>query len=270
MSILTALPPVIERHELKYTIPFGYIEPISRFVEIYCELDHYSSISADNFYQINSLYFDTRGLEFLRQRIYGKDGRFNIRVRCYGNLGEAPYFLEIKKKQGFTGIKYRSLASKDEWPGILNDPLYRIPKTDTGIARSNKENFLRLALSYDIIPQIFTQYKRKAYVSSVDEYARVTMDICMKYRIQNHYDLKPDDSMVSYDNETIYANNTRSEATVILELKCNVGQVPTWMLDLIALFELKQQGFSKYLNSSLVSLIDNGVNYMSGDLCGSY
>lgn len=270
MSIHTELPPVIERHELKYAIPYRYIEPISRFLEAYCELDLHSAISPDHFYQVNSLYFDTRGLEFLQQRIYGKDGRFNIRVRCYGDQGKAPYFLEIKKKQGFTGIKYRSVASQEEWPRILTDPTYRLPDTDTGKARINKESFLRLAMSYDIKPQILTQYKRKAYFSCVDDYARVTMDVCMKYRTQDHYSLKSDELMVSYDNETIYANNTYSEAAVILELKCYVGQVPTWMLDLISLFELKQQGFSKYLNSSLVSLIDNGENYMSGDLCPSY
>lgn len=34
-----------------------------------------------------------------------------------------------------------------------------------------------------------------------------------------------------------------SDAAVILELKSNIAQVPTWMLDLIACFDLKQQGF---------------------------
>jgi len=97
----------------------------------------------------------------------------------------------------------------------------------------------------------------------------------MKYREQNlqnyrgdPYSLVPDDTLNNYDNETIYATNTFSEASVVLELKCNIGQVPSWMVDLISLFQLKQVGFSKYMQSSLVARDDNGVGYMSRDRAG--
>ena len=71
--------------------------------------------------------------------------------------------------------------------------------------------------------------------------------------------------MTNYDNETIYANETHSEAGVILELKCNVGEVPYWMLDLIRLFNLQQVGFSKYVNSAFVGHYDNGDWFMPFD-----
>lgn len=71
--------------------------------------------------------------------------------------------------------------------------------------------------------------------------------------------------MTNYDNETIYSNQTDSEGSVILELKCNVGEVPYWMLDLIKLFDLKQVGFSKYVNSVVVSQYDNGNGFMPFD-----
>lgn len=265
MSIKSELPPVIERHELKYAIPFSLVEPISQFIAPYCLLDHHSSISEDHFYLVNSLYFDTRNLEFLQQRMYGKDGRFNVRVRCYGDQGEPPYYLEIKQKSGNSGIKYRATASKEEWPNILTDPSYRLPLDGSLGERVNKERFLRLAISYDIKPKLLTQYKRRAFFSTVNKYARVTMDVSMKYRQPEHYSLVPDKDMVSYDNETIYTKNYDHEASVILELKCNIGEVPMWMLDLISAFNLKQQGFSKYLSSSFVSHFDNGTNYMDGD-----
>ncbi len=54
-----------------------------------------------------------------------------------------------------------------------------------------------------------------------------------------------------------------SPGRVILELKCNVGQTPAWMVDLVAAFELKQVGFSKYANGTLVARIDNGDAYMN-------
>ena len=124
MTVLAQLPPVIERHELKYTIPYSYVEPISRFVEVYCSLDYHSALVSDQFYPVTSLYFDTIGFEFLKQRMYGKDGRFNVRVRCYGTEGEPPYFLEIKRKSGGSGVKYRAVAGEGEWPGILTDPAF--------------------------------------------------------------------------------------------------------------------------------------------------
>ena len=195
MSMQSVLPPTIERHELKYAIPWRFVEPICRFIEPYCEMDYHSAIADDHFYLVNSLYLDTRGFEFLRQRMYGKDGRFNMRVRCYGDRGEAPYFLEIKRKSGFTGKKYRSTVGADEWPSILCDPAYRVPEGETGKNRSNKELFLQMATSYAIEPKLLTQYRRRAFSSSVDEYARVTLDVSMKYRVQDHFSLAPGDDV---------------------------------------------------------------------------
>lgn len=265
MSVTSMLAPTMERHELKYAIPWRYVEPISQFIEPYCSLDQHSAPAPDQFYQVNSLYLDTRDLEFLRQRQYGKDGRFNMRVRCYGEQGEAPYFLEVKRKSGGFGKKYRSTAEAGEWPAILSDPSYRIPERDNERNRANKELFLRLATSYAVEPKILTCYRRRAFFSTVNEYARVTMDIGMKYRLQQHYRFDAGGDMISYDNETIYERDMYSDAAVILELKSNIGQIPLWMIDLIARFDLKQQGFSKYMSSSLVSLLDDGNRYMNHD-----
>ena len=270
MTILSALPPTIKRHELKYAIPYSYVEPISKFLELYCSLDHHSALAFDQFYSVTSLYFDTPGFEFLRQRMYGKDGRFNVRVRCYGSEGKGPYFLEIKQKSGVSGTKFRAVAANEEWPGILIDPSFRLVEGGSPTDRMNKERFLRVATSYAIEPKVLTQYKRRAFFSRVDEYARVTMDADMKYRVQDHFSLVPGTTMSNYDNETIYSKDCSSEPAVILELKCNIGQVPMWMLDLITLFELQQQGFSKYLNSALVGYQENAVNYMQGDRMASH
>jgi SPX domain protein involved in polyphosphate accumulation len=265
MSIKTSLPPKLERHELKYTIPYSLVEPISSFLKLYCELDFYSEQSQDHFYQVNSLYFDTRSLEFLQQRLFGKNGRFNVRVRAYGNGSKAPFFLEIKQKHGFTGVKFRANANASEWPAILTDPAFQINPNDSLRERENKALFYRVAQSYAIEPKILTQYQRRAFISIVDDYARVTMDTNMKYQLQSEYSLCATGPLINYDNENIYAKNHANEASVILELKCNIGQVPMWMLDLISTFELKQQGFSKYANSSLVALFDDGATYMNSD-----
>ena len=265
MSVRSVIPAILERHELKYSIPVSYIDPISRFIKPYCDLDYHSAIAPDEKYVINSLYFDTRTLEFLQQRMYGKDGRFNVRVRSYGEEGRAPFFLEIKRKSGGTGKKYRAIAQADEWPSILTHPDFRVAESKDSQNTNNLNLFLRIALSYDIAPKILTQYRRKAFVSTVDEYARVTFDTDLRYRLQEHYDITPDSGLINYDEQAVFGHNQLGEENVILELKCNVGQVPMWMLDLISTFELKQQGFSKYLNSSLAGSLIDGHNYMSRD-----
>ncbi len=268
MAVLSALPAVLERHELKYLVPYSQVEAISDFIAPYCSLDYYSDQAKGNFYTVNSLYFDTPNFQFLQQRMYGRDMRFNMRARAYAEGDKPPYFLEIKHKTGPIVKKYRATATPEEWPAILTNPAFSVTDEDKKDFR-NKEIFQRLAISYRIEPKILTQYRRRAFFSTVDDYARVTMDISMKYRLEDRYTLRPLDDMNSYDNQNIYTGNTfHTGESVILELKCNIGQVPMWMLDVIRYFNLKQIGFSKYMNSTLVAHEENGYDYMTGDRIG--
>ncbi|MFQ5544160.1 MAG: polyphosphate polymerase domain-containing protein [Nitrospiria bacterium] len=269
MSEIIHLPPVMERYEIKYLIPWSYVEPITQFIRPYCSMDYHSmqAKTENYFYLVNNLYFDTPGYEFLKQRISGKQIRFNMRVRTYGDGEKPPYFLEVKHRTGIQAVvkKFRGTAHQGEWPHLLTDPAYRVPESDDEKDKTNKKLFLHLAISYAIKPIILTQYKRRAFFSTIDEYARITMDADMKYRTQDNYDLSTDHGMNNYDNETIYSPGTQDLGSVVLELKAPVGQVPLWMLDLIRHFELKQQGFSKYVSSTLVSMYDNGNWYMPSD-----
>ncbi|MCK5888726.1 MAG: polyphosphate polymerase domain-containing protein [Methylococcales bacterium] len=269
MAEINALPPVLERYELKYLIPWKYVEPITDYLKAYCSMDHFSEIAPENnyFYKITSLYFDTPNFEFLRQRREGKAVRFNMRVRAYGDGDKAPYYLEIKNRTGISGVvkKYRATATEAQWPAILTDPSFRPPDSDVSTEKANKELFLRLALSYAIVPKILTKYERRAFFSTIDGYVRVTMDVNMQYREELDYNVCSTHDMINYDNETIYANETDSEGSVVLELKCNVGEVPYWILDLVKLFDLKQVSFSKYVNSVLICRYDNGNWFMPFD-----
>jgi SPX domain protein involved in polyphosphate accumulation len=266
MAIRKELPATLDRYELKYLIPWSYVEPVSRFVETYCDLDYHSARSADHFYRVNTLYFDTPACEFLKQRLWGKTNRFNMRVRSYGDGTGGPYYMEIKHRRNTTVKKYRATATADEWPHILADPAFRVDPLLSAAERANKERFLYLATSYAIEPKILTSYRRRAYFSTVDDYARVTMDIELRYRHEDRLCLSFDERMINYDNENIFVANCLSDtASVVLELKCVMGQVPTWMVDLITRFQLKQQGFSKYMHSMLTAFGDNGSFFMPRD-----
>lgn len=273
---LQTLPPVIERYELKYVIPFGLVAPISDFLAAYCRLDKHSVAAESTFYPVNSLYFDTPNYRFLKLRQWGIDRRFNMRVRSYGDGKDGPYFAEVKYKTPTCIRKFRATLDKEEWPHFLREDSYNDSLTDGACHdKVTRQLFLQLAASYAIEPKIFTCYRRRAFVSDFDDYARVTFDIDMRCRPQDPvhsatpFSLSPGDDCVNYDAQNIYSDETRYGECVVLELKSTAGCVPIWMLELIRRFELKQVGFSKYLNSSLVEHFDNGWDYMSPDRSGT-
>lgn len=236
-------PLYFERYELKYLIPEELVDPISKYVETYCVLDPYSEKAHDFYYGVNNLYLDTPNFLFLERRKAKLDERFILRIRSYGDTPKYPYFFEVKKKSRGFITKKRAKVFGDSW---ANELLGVPGQTDINaeVTEDYKSHFLGLVDSYNAEPKIFTQYKRKAYFSLYDEYARVTFDKQLRYVRREHYDLSPEESLMShYDFETNYHLGTN----IILELKCT-SRVPLWMLDLITFFNLERTSFSKYMN----------------------
>jgi hypothetical protein len=235
------LPPVLDRYEAKYTIPEKLIDGISDFVRPYCSLDKYSDREPDMFYKINSLYFDSPGFNFLHQRLNRAPNRFNMRIRTYGNDPQLPYFLEIKQKRGDIVRKYRAKVFKSDIRGLIDGT-----DTASGDGSENSRNtelFRRMVLTYNAQPQVIVQYRRKAYVSECDEYARVTFDRELHFRRETGYVPFPfGEEMAPCDIETCFDPGS----CIILELKCYTQFVPLWMIDLVRTFQLKRRGFSKY------------------------
>jgi hypothetical protein len=108
------------------------------------------------------------------------------------------------------------------------------------------QTFLRTAISYDAAPKVHIQYRRYAWVSEVDEYARVTFDKDIRCKSTAGYDFNTID-MLNYDGAPVVS----PEGDVVLELKCYSSQVPLWMLDLIQTFQLHRISFSKYMTSMM-------------------
>ena len=232
----------IERYEAKFTIPYDLIDPISDFVSVYCRLDQYSEDTDDGFYKVNNLYFDSPNYLLLKRRLDVCENRFNLRIRSYGNRPALPYFFEVKQKRVNVIRKYRSAIDEDGWERLFDAPFRAAEEIDAG--GSNRNLFLRLVHSYAATPKVLTQYRRKAYVSEIDAYARVTFDINLRYQSEQGYTVIPDeDTMISLDNPTIFD----PDCNVVLELKCNTTLVPLWMVDLIRQFGLHRTSFSKYV-----------------------
>lgn len=235
------IPAVLERYELKYTIPRSWVEPISNFIRPYCFMDAYSARCEDGFYRVNSLYLDSPELIFLRTKMCGAARRFNMRIRTYGENPGLPYFFEIKHKNGDTIRKVRAVIREDDvreggLEGVIFGP--GRPGEDKNLARCRRE-----AITYNVQPWVQTRYLRKAYISHCDDYARVTFDRGLEYAPRDRFDPIPVDAeMMPSDVEPLFD----PETSVILELKCYTAYVPSWMIDLIRRFELRRRGFSKY------------------------
>ena len=243
----------IDRYELKYIIPYALVEPITDFLMSYCVLDYHSTLADNNFYDVNSLYFDTPHFLFYKNRMNGKNPRFNMRVRSYGKEPKPPYFLEIKFKDSGVVNKHRATINDEDWPMILSDPNFVIERDGSSRDKNKKELFYQLVTKYNAEPKILTHYRRRAFVSVMDEYARVTMDIGLKYSLESDFNITPNEkSLISYDHTNTFvpeAQANSNSASVILELKCVPTEVPLWMLDLIKQFQLTRTSFSKYVQS---------------------
>jgi hypothetical protein len=126
---------------------------------------------------------------------------------------------------------------------LLEGQAYGSDSTCHGTGNDNGDLFIRTAYTYNASPKVFSQYMRKAYVSDIDDYARVTFDVDLKSQPPDGYCLVPDEcSMLSIDSSAIFD----AGCNVVLELKCYTTQVPLWMIDLIRCFDLRRRSFSKY------------------------
>ncbi|QDK38690.1 polyphosphate polymerase domain-containing protein [Bdellovibrio sp. NC01] len=236
-------PLALERYELKYLIPLSMVEPISKFVEAYCEMDYYSQISGDNYYTINSLYLDSPTHYLFRAKESANAFSFNMRVRSYGVSPVPPYYYEIKYKiRDF--VKKKRAKVMNDWAQILQHSI--IPEDAPAESIKNMEDFVFMSHTYNVQPTILTQYRRKAYLSVVDDYARVTFDRDLRYQETNDWTITPDERyMCHYDIPEWFEEPGQN---VVLELKCE-KKIPVWMVDLIRRFDLNHASFSKYGNS---------------------
>ncbi|GBC59202.1 VTC domain-containing protein [Desulfonema ishimotonii] len=240
------MPPILERYELKFVIPEHMVDPISDFASVYCTLDKYSQITDGLFYRVNNLYFDTPNFLFLQRRLEGVENRFNMRIRSYGEEGNLPCFFEIKQKRVNIIKKFRAGVHDEDWPVMFEKSDYDISGKTRREEVGNKELFLRLAHSYNAGPRVLTQYKRKAYVSDVDDYGRVTFDMDLRYMPEERYNVRPDEARM-IPNDDVMAFDPDPVGNIILELKCYSTQFPLWMIDLIRYFDLSRRSFSKYI-----------------------
>jgi hypothetical protein len=248
MAIKPVSPLNLDRYEIKYLIPMAMVKPISEYVEQFCEMDYYSQISHDNFYVINSLYLDTVSKFVLRKQQNQEHAFSCFRIRSYGPSPKPPYYVESKQKIGDFCKKRRGKIPFENIEDLFTKP-DEIPGFDP-YADKNVACFLEKHTTLGLEPKILTQYRRKAYLSTCDDYARVTFDRDLRFMEEFTYNVKPDESRMSHYDQPDAFDWHGSGANVVLELKAE-RKIPIWMIELVRRFDLTRGNFSKYKNSML-------------------
>jgi hypothetical protein len=166
-----------------------------------------------------------------------------MRIRAYGRVPGPPWFFELKQKRDQLITKYRSMVTEKDFSGLLAEGAF-FPQGGEGRNSRNRDLFLRTLAAYRAGPQVLTRYRRLAWVSTVNEYGRLTFDRDLAYLPHPAPDFRfREREMIPNDHQMTFDPG----CDTILELKCYTTRVPYWMIDLVRHFELSRVGFSKFV-----------------------
>lgn len=248
-------PPAKKRYELKFIIPNELVSSLVKYVSTYCKMDTHSKKYNDGFYPINSLYLDTYNYKFLKKKLSNVSNRYNIRIRSYGDTPKPPYFFEVKQRNSIFMYKNRTMINKKNWNSLFDNFSSDYIFNQKEINDPNMKLFLMNVFLNNAAPKILIRYKRLAYISDINEYARVTFDRDLCYKLENEYIFDINESNMVYFGG-FYP--TAVNGNTILELKCR-NDIPIWMMDMIRIFNLTRNAFSKYASGILEALRLNSI-----------
>jgi hypothetical protein len=145
--------------------------------------------------------------------------------------------------------KTRVLAGAD-WVADARGRDVRPPTEDAAVAerRERLDRFAYVMVRKCCEPAAILRYRREAFVSHVDAYARVTFDRDLMAYPTRAFSLDFDEQRaVRLDggHASGWAGGGGMLSPVLLELKCE-RLVPEWMASLVRAFQLSSTGFSKY------------------------
>jgi hypothetical protein len=246
-----------DRYELKYLITESQVEAVRRFITPYCTLDPNSESEPSHQYIIRSLYFDTprRDLYWIsRQR---RAHRWKMRVRQYGEgkTASKKVFLELKNKHCELVKKSRTRVPAEGWANRIRSEL-------PWDGSSEETRFREKLERYPLAPALMVRYEREAWSSTVDFYARVTIDRQITCQPWAEWNLDGDaNNWLSLDSRRTMKAIPEG---VVLELKCQTS-VPDWLIALPTVLGLQKTSYSKFCagierfwgRDSLLSLMHN-------------
>ncbi len=225
-----------QRFEAKYIISELQAVAFRDYIYPYVTADAHSQA-----YFVSSLYLDSPKLSLFHSSDTGEKNRHKLRIRAYDDNPASPVFFEIKRRVDGVIIKSRIMVRRDAIAPILDGA--RIPPnlfwdpSDTQ-AQARLFEFQHLMTGMRASPRAMVRYDREAYVSNLEEQARVTFD--------RHLCALP---ALDYDPRLWAADNpwrALPRFPVVLEIKFT-GAYPAWIAQGIRRFRLLRDSFAKYV-----------------------
>lgn len=241
MSAQTA--ELIERREYKYLVDDTTVGRIREAVRPFCNLDTFGEGQPNNRYTIDSCYFDTPKLDLYHANKVELPDRFKLRVRTYPSCTGGPVFFEVKRRANDVISKTRGCVPRALWAKLLTEPITEIPSSISKKNRPAVERFIALVNTYHARPTTVVRYEREAYVSTIDDYARVTFDCNVRSQARDHLTFPEGEDGWRYMDSALMQKNVHRKTLVELKF---TSTVPSWMVNIVQRLNLSRRSFSKY------------------------
>ena len=232
------------RFEQKYIITEDVALQVRDFVRSYLELDE-NGVGKPNFsYPVHSLYLDSDRLSLYWETINGNKNRFKLRLRFYNDDPETPVFFEIKRRVNNCILKQRGGVRREAVRWLLAG---HFPEPDHLLTRDARQlvalqRFCQLMSEIHARPKVHISYLREAWVSTLDNSVRVTLD----RQVNAEPNLAGKISAEVKNPVRVFRSQD-----VILELKFT-NRFPDWFRELVRLFNCMQCGAAKYVEGAAV------------------
>jgi SPX domain protein involved in polyphosphate accumulation len=234
----------LDRYEFKYLIPSSLVPKIREYIRPFCRADAFTRGDPPE-YVTTTLQLDTPDLSMHRAKINEANGRFKLRVRTYGEPGESPVFMEVKRKFGKTIVKTRAKIPFERWGAHLMTDT-RLNLTFKSLDEENGYlDFVRLVRQTGARPVVLVRYTREPYSGVNEPYARVTFDRKLFYQPTASWDSWGRGGYWRCMDTPFAQNKNYPFSSTILEIK-TLSDAPQWMMDLIVDFNLEATGNCKY------------------------
>jgi hypothetical protein len=237
---------IIERREYKFLIDRTKAAAVRAAISPFCTLDPFAARSPTRTYTVETLYLDTEDLSLYWANDHEQVDRIKMRVRRYADVPGCPLFFEVKRRVNDLISKSRGRVDPGSWARLLSDGAAPIPDEIVGKDRAAVERFLALARRLHVRPFTLVRYQREPYVSTIDDYARVTFDTWIQAQRLETLTFVPDGGRWRALDDAIM-QRTR-DSLVVLELKFT-NYVPRWLIEMTRGLGLVRGAYSKYGNS---------------------
>ena len=228
-----------QRFEFKYLLTPDLEKEIKKRISAYVKRDSYVENSQTGVYEVVSLYYDSPGFFYYKQKMDGVLNRKKIRLRTYKVNGEfIPYaFFEIKRRHDSVILKDRFVIPKEDCAKLVYDEdFYGTSVIQDQNRRNIIEEFEWEQHLRSISPKILVSYEREPFLGKYNENFRVTFDRKIK--------------AMANDN-LFYAGSDMLDVSgdyTVMEVKFN-GSLPFYVDEVIKEFNLQRISYSKYCNA---------------------